>query len=164
MPCGFLTCSLVHDQAPNDSGHMMSKANLLKYIVTCKRLLVPKEPTSPVHAWCTWGNSSPSTICRGRWKPSGFHHYNTPGFLVLSAEPCPGCCEPSSPCLWGGRRKIAQGGDVCFLSSCSQYSWHPQQHITLLFNGVGRMFLQFLPHQKGFILVFLVLWTTCNEE
>lgn len=28
----------------------------------------------------------------------------------------------------------------------------------------GRIFLLFLPHQKGFILVFLVLWTTCNKE
>lgn len=49
-------------------------------------------------------------------------------------------------------------------SSCSQYSWHPQQYITPLFNRVGKNAFTILPHQKGFILVSVVLWTTCNEE
>lgn len=46
MFCGFLTCSPVHDWAPNDSGHMMPKANLLEYTATSKKLSVPKEPSS----------------------------------------------------------------------------------------------------------------------
>lgn len=89
----------------------MSKANLLKHTVTCKRLLVPKDPPSLVHAWCTWGNSSPYTTCRGRGSlrfPShtiplqvSITHHLSPGFLVLevlspaqaAASPAPAACR-----------------------------------------------------------------------
>lgn len=98
--------------------------------------------------------------------PSGFHHIPPLSRLPClgGPEPCTGCCEPSSCCLQGGRRKIAQGGDVCFFSSCSQYSWHPQQYITPFFNRVGKNAFTILSHQKGFILVSVVLWTIYNEE
>lgn len=84
--------------------------------------------------------------------PSGFHlMLSLSSFPCLgSPEPCTGCCEPSSSCLWWGRRKIAQGGDMGFLSSHSQYSWHPQQHITLLFNGVGKNIFTIFTSSEGF--------------
>lgn len=80
-------------------------------------------------------------------------HSPSAGFLVVEVlSPCTGCCEPSSSCLLWGRRKIAQGGDVCFLSPCSQDSWHPQQHITLLYNGVGKNILTIYTSSEGFHL------------
>lgn len=134
MSCGFLTCSLVHDRAPNDSGRMMPKANLLEYPVASKRLSVPREPTSLTR-----------TRTNAHWKATALRRpadsqrlpqvsitdYPSPGFLSLKAPSLrTGWCERSSSCLRWRRRKIAQG-DTCLPSSFSQCFWHRQQHFTL---------------------------------
>lgn len=145
---------------------MMSKANLLKYAVTWKKLLVPKEPTSLVHAWCTQGNSSPYTICRCRGSlrfPSHTHPLQVSS-LWKSRALVQAAVSPAPPACCGGEERLHRvvmcassplapriPGILSNTSHCYIMEW-------------GRIFWQFIPHQKGFILVFLVAIKGCGRH
>lgn len=89
----------------------------------------------------------------------------SPGFLIWEVLiPRTAAVSPAHPACGGGEERS------CGAVTCASSPLAPSTP-GILSNTLnchimeqGRIFLHFLPHQKGFMLVFLVLWTTHNKE